>query len=40
MSNSEDQNRLRTPEWQRQVAQSVAGAVDAYFAERLAGNQR
>jgi N-acetylmuramoyl-L-alanine amidase len=40
MSNAEDQNRLRTPEWQRQVAQSVAGAVDAYFAERLAGNQR
>jgi N-acetylmuramoyl-L-alanine amidase len=40
MSNAEDQNRLRTPEWQRQVAQSLAGAVDAYFAERLAGNQR
>lgn len=40
MSNAEDQTRLRTPEWQRQVAQSVAAAVDAYFAERLAGNQR
>jgi N-acetylmuramoyl-L-alanine amidase len=40
MSNTEDQTRLRTPEWQRLVAQSVAAAVDAYFAERLAGNQR
>ncbi|HXF54052.1 MAG TPA: N-acetylmuramoyl-L-alanine amidase [Hyphomicrobiaceae bacterium] len=40
MSNAEDQARLRTPEWQRQVAQSVASAIDAYFAERLAGNQR
>jgi len=40
MSNAEDQARLRTPEWQRQVAQAVALAIDAYFAERLAGNQR
>jgi N-acetylmuramoyl-L-alanine amidase len=40
MSNADDQNRLRTPEWQRQVAAAVAGAIDAYFAERLARIQR
>jgi N-acetylmuramoyl-L-alanine amidase len=40
MSNAEDRSRLQTPDWQRQVALAIAGAIDAYFAERLARNQR
>ena len=34
MSNAEDSRLLASPEWQRQVASSIALAVDDYFAKR------
>jgi N-acetylmuramoyl-L-alanine amidase len=36
MSNAQDARLLASPEWQRQVAQSIANAVDEYFAKRIA----
>jgi N-acetylmuramoyl-L-alanine amidase len=36
MSNAQDARLLSSPEWQRQVAQSIANAVDEYFAKRIA----
>ena len=36
MSNAQDARLLASPEWQRQVAQSIALAVDEYFAKRVA----
>ena len=36
MSNAQDARLLASPEWQRQVAQSIAQAVDEYFAKRVA----
>jgi N-acetylmuramoyl-L-alanine amidase len=36
MSNPQDARLLASPDWQRQVAQSIAGAVDEYFARRIA----
>ena len=38
MSNAQDARLLASPEWQRQVAQSIALAVDEYFAKRVARN--
>ena len=34
MSNAEDARLLASPDWQRQVADSIALAVDEYFAKR------
>jgi len=36
MSNPEDARLLATPDWQRQVARAIAGAVDDYFAKHEA----
>jgi N-acetylmuramoyl-L-alanine amidase len=36
MSNAQDARLLASPEWQRQVANSIAVAVDEYFAKRSA----
>lgn len=36
MSNAQDARLLASPDWQRQVAQSIAQAVDEYFAKRIA----
>jgi len=36
MSNAQDARLLASPEWQRQVANSIATAVDEYFARRVA----
>lgn len=36
MSNAQDSKLLASPEWQRQVAASIAAAVDEYFAKRIA----
>ena len=36
MSNSKDSSQMATPAWQKQVAGSIAAAVDAYFAKRTA----
>lgn len=36
VSNPEDEKLLRSPEWQRKVAQSIAAAVDAFFARQAA----
>jgi N-acetylmuramoyl-L-alanine amidase len=36
MSNAQDARLLASPDWQRQVAQSIAQAVDEYFARRVA----
>ena len=36
MSNAQDARLLASPEWQRQVAHSIALAVDEYFAKRVA----
>jgi N-acetylmuramoyl-L-alanine amidase len=38
MSNQQDARLLASPDWQRQVAASIAAAVDAYFAKRAAPN--
>jgi len=38
MSNAQDARLLASPEWQRQVAQSIALAIDEYFAKRVARN--
>jgi len=38
MSNAQDARLLASPEWQRQVAHSIAVAVDEFFAKRLARN--
>src|SRR5262245_58645565 len=35
MSNAQDARLLASPEWQRQVAQSIALAIDEYFAKRV-----
>jgi N-acetylmuramoyl-L-alanine amidase len=35
MSNAQDARLLASPEWQRQVAQSIALAIDEYFARRV-----
>jgi N-acetylmuramoyl-L-alanine amidase len=34
MSNAEDSRLLISPDWQRQVANSIALAVDDYFLKR------
>jgi N-acetylmuramoyl-L-alanine amidase len=34
MSNAQDSRLLASPEWQRQVANSIAAAVDDYFSKR------
>ena len=34
MSNAQDARLLASPDWQRQVANSIALAVDEYFAKR------
>jgi N-acetylmuramoyl-L-alanine amidase len=39
MTNAQDAKLLERPEWQRQVAQAIAGAVDAYFDKRLASGR-
>ena len=39
MSNTEDQALMTTPAWQRKVAASIAEAVDAFFARRVAGER-
>jgi N-acetylmuramoyl-L-alanine amidase len=36
MSNAQDARLLASPDWQRQVAVSIAAAVDEYFAKRVA----
>ena len=36
MSNAQDARLLASPDWQRQVAHSIAQAVDEYFAKRVA----
>jgi N-acetylmuramoyl-L-alanine amidase len=36
MSNAQDARLLASPDWQRQVANSIAAAVDEYFAKRIA----
>jgi N-acetylmuramoyl-L-alanine amidase len=36
MSNPQDARLLSSPDWQRQVARSIAAAVDEYFAKRVA----
>lgn len=36
MSNAQDARLLASPDWQRQVAHSIAQAVDEYFARRVA----
>ena len=36
MSNAEDVRLLASPDWQRQVANSIATAVDEFFAKRIA----
>jgi N-acetylmuramoyl-L-alanine amidase len=36
MSNAQDAKLLASPEWQRQVANSIAIAVDEYFAKHVA----
>jgi N-acetylmuramoyl-L-alanine amidase len=37
MSNADDQKLLRSPEWHRQVAESIATAINTYFSARTAG---
>lgn len=39
MSNAKDEGLLRSPEWQGQVADAIAGAIEQYFS-KLAGQQR
>jgi N-acetylmuramoyl-L-alanine amidase len=39
MSNQQDARLLASAEWQRQVANSIATAVDQYFAKRVAGRR-
>lgn len=39
MTNPDDEKLLASAEWQRQVATSVASAVDTYFTKRTAGQQ-
>jgi N-acetylmuramoyl-L-alanine amidase len=39
MSNPDDQKLMKSDEWQAQVARTIAAAVDAFFAKRLAGTQ-
>jgi N-acetylmuramoyl-L-alanine amidase len=34
MSNHQDARLLISPDWQRQVAASIAAAIDEYFAKR------
>jgi N-acetylmuramoyl-L-alanine amidase len=36
MSNTQDARLLSSPDWQRQVANAIATAVDEYFAKRVA----
>ena len=36
MSNAQDARLLASPDWQRQVAHSIAQAIDEYFAKRVA----
>ena len=36
MSNSKDQEQMTTAQWQKQVATSIAAAVQAYFSKRTA----
>jgi N-acetylmuramoyl-L-alanine amidase len=36
MSNQQDARLLVSPDWQRQVAASIAAAVEEYFTERVA----
>jgi N-acetylmuramoyl-L-alanine amidase len=38
MSNTQDARLLSSPDWQRQVAATIAAAVDDYFAKRVAGS--
>ena len=35
---AQDAKLLSSPDWQRQVAVSIAAAVDEYFAKRVARN--
>jgi len=39
MSNAQDARLLASPDWQRQVASSIAMAVDEYFAKRVVRKQ-
>ena len=36
LSHLEDEKLLNSAEWQKQVAASIAAAVDAYFSKRAA----
>lgn len=37
MSNSEDERVLRSPDWQRRVAEAITAAINSYFSKRGTG---